>query len=93
LLHQFYPPFTRIDFRFKVIPVCMLTVATSYLASEKKLHACRREMDAFEHSEDLKNRIAKMAEKRKHQQHSTTATTNQTPPATTTSTTLSTNRG
>jgi len=68
LAHYYYPPFTRINFRFKVIPVCMATLATAYLVSEKKLNSCRRELDSLAYDEELKIRMNKLQEKRKQQQ-------------------------
>jgi len=73
--HMLYPPVTRINFRFKVIPVCMATLATSYFRAEQVLNDCRRENTELAHVAEMKQRSAAWAARKQHAaEHHQTAT-------------------
>jgi len=66
--HVFYPPFTRMNYRWKVITVCMATLALATLRAEQVLNDCRRENVVSAHAADVKERSAAWAARKQHQQ-------------------------
>jgi len=75
LAHLYYPPVTRINFRFKVIPVCMATLAVSYLRGEQALTQCRRQQLQLEYAEDMKDRKATWQARKQATHNASAATT------------------